>query len=167
MDTESRERAPDGVPDLYELAFMPGQFRCPKCGFQWSIQTMCVATGRIGTTEENRQTPDCPNDGTRMVNVTYREQLEAYAKRLKEELDASDRAAHETERLRAALAELRGLFSGDPGGEYSIARKDGQFLGLSDQMIIGNVMERVDAALAGDAKGEPSAPEPSGPPRGE
>ena len=78
------------VPDLYELAFMPGQFRCQKCGFQWSIQTIDVAAGRIGTTEENRQTPDCPNDGTRMVNVTYREQLEAYADRLKEEFDKVD-----------------------------------------------------------------------------
>lgn len=78
------------VPDLYELAFMPGQFRCPKCGFQWSIRTIDVAAERIGTTEENRETPDCPNDGTRMVHVTYREQLEAYADRLKEEFDKYD-----------------------------------------------------------------------------
>ena len=79
------------VPDLYVLAFMPGQFRCPKCEFQWSIQTINVARGEIGTTEENRQAPDCPNDGTRMVHVTYREQLQAYADRLKEELDEVDR----------------------------------------------------------------------------
>jgi hypothetical protein len=78
------------APDLYRLAFMPGQFRCPECDFQWSIQTINVARGEIGTTEENRQTPDCPNDGTRMVMVTYREQLEAYADRLKEELDRRD-----------------------------------------------------------------------------
>lgn len=87
-DKDAREEAT--IPDLYSLAFMPGQFRCPQCDFQWSIQTINVASGQIGTTEENRQTPDCPNDGTRMVNVTYREQLEAYADRLKEELDARD-----------------------------------------------------------------------------
>jgi hypothetical protein len=80
----------DTVPDLYALAFMPGQFRCPKCDFQWSIQTMNASSGEIGTTEENRQTPDCPNDGTRMVYVTYREQLEAYASRLQEELRRND-----------------------------------------------------------------------------
>lgn len=80
----------NSVPDLYELAFMPGQFRCPRCDFRWSIQTLSVVTGRIGTTEEDRQTPDCLNDGTRMVMVTYREQLEEYALRLKEELDHRD-----------------------------------------------------------------------------
>jgi hypothetical protein len=79
------------VLDLYRLAYMPGHFRCPKCDFQWSIQTINVARGEIGTTEGNRQTPDCPNDGTRMVRVTYKEQLEAYADRLKEELDNVDR----------------------------------------------------------------------------
>jgi hypothetical protein len=75
------------VADLYRLAFMPGQFRCPQCGFHWSIQTINVARGEIGTTEQDRQAPDCLNDGTRMVHVTYREQLEAYAERLKEEFD--------------------------------------------------------------------------------
>jgi hypothetical protein len=34
--------------------------------------------------------PDCPNDRTRMVMVTYREQLEVYAERLKEEVDLRD-----------------------------------------------------------------------------
>lgn len=90
---------PEEVPDLYRLAYMPGQFRCPKCSFQWSIQTINVVRGEIGTTEANRQTPDCPNDGTRMVCVTYREQLEAYADRLKEEFDNIDL-------LKARIAEL-------------------------------------------------------------
>ena len=80
----------EAVPDLYRLAYMPGQFRCPQCAFQWSIQTINVARGEIVTTEADRQTPDCPNDGTRMVLVTYREQLEAYAERLKEEFDRRD-----------------------------------------------------------------------------
>ena len=80
----------EAVPDLYRLAYMPGQFRCPQCGFQWSIQTINLARGEIGTTEEDRQTPDCPNDGTRMVCITYREQVEAYAERLNEEMDNRD-----------------------------------------------------------------------------
>ena len=78
------------VPDLYELAFMPGQFRCPECGFQLSKQTMSVTQGRIGTTPENRESEPCPNDGVMMVHVTYREQLEAYAARLDEELRRND-----------------------------------------------------------------------------
>ncbi len=76
------------VPDLYRLAFMPGAFRCPTCGFQWSKQT--ISPGGIGTTEADRESDPCPNDGTPMVHVTYREQLEAYATRLHEELDRND-----------------------------------------------------------------------------
>jgi hypothetical protein len=69
---------------------MPGQFRCPKCGFQLSKQTMSMTQGCIGTTQENRESDPCPNDGTMMLHVTYREQLEVYADRLKQELDRRD-----------------------------------------------------------------------------
>lgn len=78
---------PDTVPDLYRLAYMPGEFRCPQCGFQLSKQTISVVQCAIGTTAENRQSEPCPNDGTMMVHVTYREQLEVCAERLKEEFD--------------------------------------------------------------------------------
>src|ERR1700735_2415838 len=75
------------VPDLYRLAFMPGCFRCPQCGFQLSNQTLCVPTGQIGTKEADRDSEPCPNDGTMMVHVTYKEQLEVYAARLTEEFE--------------------------------------------------------------------------------
>jgi hypothetical protein len=77
----------DTVPDLYQLAYMPGCFRCPKCEFMLSKQTLSVAQGMIGTTEENRQSEPCPNDGTMMVHVTYKEQLGAYDARLRAEFD--------------------------------------------------------------------------------
>lgn len=122
------------VPDLYRLAFMPGQFKCPECDFRWSIQTISVATGQIGTTEENRQTPDCPNDGTRMVCVTYREQLEEYALRTREEFDTRD----------ALVAALRGLIhltdQGHEGASFVISRVDGKGITNGDQ-------DRIDAAF--------------------
>jgi len=80
----------DAVPDLYRLAYMPGCFRCPQCDFHYSVQTINVARGEIGTTEENRQSEPCPNDGTMMVHVTYKEQVEACHARLKEEFDKWD-----------------------------------------------------------------------------
>lgn len=80
----------ESVPDLYRLAFMPGCFRCPKCNFQLSKQTMNFASGQIGTTESNRESEPCPNDGTAMVHVTYKEALEGYADRLKEEFERRD-----------------------------------------------------------------------------
>ena len=129
------------VPDLYRLAYMPGQFRCPKCDFQWSIQTINVACGEIGTTEQDRQTPDCPNDGTRMVCVTYKEQLEAYAERLKEEFDTRD----------VLVAALRGLMNltdqGREGGMV-LSRYDGKPITNGDQDIIDRAYIAADGALS-------------------
>jgi hypothetical protein len=78
------------IPDLYELAFMPGRFRCPKCDFQLSKQTMFMQSGSIGISESNLESEPCPNDGTPMVHVTYKEQLGAYSVRLDQELRRND-----------------------------------------------------------------------------
>jgi hypothetical protein len=69
----------EAVPDLYRLAFMPGQFRCPKCEFQLSKQTMFMQSGSIGISESDLESELCPNDGTPMVHVTYKEAWEYYA----------------------------------------------------------------------------------------
>ena len=78
------------VPDLYRLAFIPGCFRCPKCGFVLSKTCINPNMEIIGTREQDRESEPCPNDGTMLVHVTYREQLEVYAERLKEELDRNE-----------------------------------------------------------------------------
>lgn len=95
------------VPDLYRLAFIPGCFRCPKCDFALSKQTLSVATGNIGTTEENRLSEPCPNDGTMMVHVTYRERLADYEKRVFEEIDLRIEADKCIEQLALALGRLK------------------------------------------------------------
>lgn len=79
------------VPDLYRLAFMPGCFRCEKCGF--TLTKACINPNLevIGTREQDRESEPCPNDGEMMVHVTYREQLEVYADRLREEFERLDR----------------------------------------------------------------------------
>jgi hypothetical protein len=86
---------PADVPDLYRLAFIPGVFRCPKCDFELSKQTMCVATGNIGTHERDRQSEECPNDGTWMVPVTYQERVAQYADLFEETLTALELAVQE------------------------------------------------------------------------
>lgn len=75
------------VPDLYRLAFIPGSFRCPKCGFVLTKTVINVTTGETGTREQERQGEPCPNDGTDMVHVTYKEQCEYLSERLIEELE--------------------------------------------------------------------------------
>lgn len=84
------------VPDLYRLAFMPGCFRCPKCGFILTKACINPNLDVIGTREQDRTSEPCPNDGTMMAHVTYREQLEEYAARLKDEFER-------IEQLKAAL----------------------------------------------------------------
>jgi hypothetical protein len=75
----------EAVPDLYQLAFMPGCFRCKVCGFVLSKVCINPDLEVIGTREEDRESEPCPNDGTPLTHITYREQLEVYAERLKEE----------------------------------------------------------------------------------
>jgi hypothetical protein len=93
----------DAVPDLYRLAYMPGQFRCPICKFQLSKQTMFVQSGSIGVSETDLESEECPNDGTPMIHVTYREQISAYDDRLKEEFDRVDRIKAAAEALLLAM----------------------------------------------------------------
>lgn len=81
----------DLVPDLYKLAFMPGAFRCPQCGFRLQKTCLNAETGEAGTREQERESEPCPNDGVMLVHVTYKEQLEDYSDRLKEEFDTIDK----------------------------------------------------------------------------
>jgi hypothetical protein len=97
------------VPDLYELAFMPGCFKCPTCGFQLSKQTICAASGNIGITQANKESEPCPNDGSWLEPVTYREQLEAYAARLTEEFDTRDQLQARIGELEAELEGLQNI----------------------------------------------------------
>lgn len=80
----------ESVPDLYRLAYMPGVFRCPKCEFQLRKQTISTGSGEIGTSDTDRESEPCPNDGTMMVHVTYKEMLADYDKRLGEEFSRRD-----------------------------------------------------------------------------
>jgi hypothetical protein len=105
------------IPDLYQLAYMPGCFRCPKCGFALTKTTINVATGQTGTTEHNRQSEECPNDGTFMVHVTYREQLEIYAARLKEEFGRIEELTQQKYALEEAIRRCRHGMEGVNGLE--------------------------------------------------
>jgi hypothetical protein len=78
------------VPDLYRLAFIPGCFRCPQCGFVLTKACLNPDTGDVGTREQERESEPCPNDGTMLIHVTYREQLEVYDARLREEFARFD-----------------------------------------------------------------------------
>ena len=95
------------VPDLYRLAFMPGCFRCPQCGFGLTKKCINPNLEIMGTREQDRESEPCPNDGTMLVHVTYREQLEVYGDRLKEEFDRAEKIAAVIEAQDAYILRLR------------------------------------------------------------
>lgn len=100
------ESLEEHIPDLYQLAYIPGVFKCPQCGFVLSKATLNVAQGVVGTTERDRESPECPNDGTFMVHVTYREQLEECNERCFAEIQANAALKARAEAAEARVAIL-------------------------------------------------------------
>lgn len=62
---------------LYNLAFVPNQWFCPKCGFVLTKNAISAQTGEIGHTETCRQSEPCPNDGTWLEQMTWRESCQS------------------------------------------------------------------------------------------
>ena len=60
--------------------YVPGRLRCPQCEFVLSQATMFMGSGTIGLTKAQAFCEDegqpCPNDGTPMVKVRWREEAE-------------------------------------------------------------------------------------------
>ncbi len=70
---------------IEELLYTPASFACDKCGFRLEIRTMLAATGEVGIKRGGEDCNEpCPNDGTLMRRVTWKEMA----------LDSSD-SAHE------------------------------------------------------------------------
>lgn len=97
------------VPDLYRLAYVPGSFRCPKCGFVLSKQTMFVASGTIGISESDLNGEPCPNDGTDMVHVTWQERAIELSDRLSEVVKWEKKHPLNWKQDRGKLADALGL----------------------------------------------------------
>jgi len=79
--------SPDDVLDVY----VPGRLRCPSCSFVLTKATIFVQSGQIGASkaEVYQETEPCPNDGTLMDRVTWRQESESnrlFAERLINEL---------------------------------------------------------------------------------
>ncbi len=99
-DSESAQRV--SVDDMLDI-YVPGNWRCLKCGYGLSSQTMFVGgpdAGSIGSTREQVMALSgecCPNDGEPMVRVTWRERADENQKwglSLMEEIIAATGAEH-------------------------------------------------------------------------
>lgn len=96
--------------DAAEL-YVPGNWRCLRCGFVLTRATLFAASGTVGSSIDDitRMTGEaCPNDGTAMVRVTWRDRAienQEWAERLINDV----LAAAQAESLPAALARIKEL----------------------------------------------------------
>lgn len=102
--------APDDVLDVY----VPGRLRCPKCKFELTVATLFLQSGEIGASKKEvyQQSEPCPNDGTLMDRVTWREEADSnreYATRLIDEIIQATGANSLPEALAAAAAPRSGI----------------------------------------------------------
>lgn len=73
--------------ELYDLAYVPGCWTCPRCGFVLHKSTISVLECAIGTTETDRQSEPCPNDGEWLEPTTYKSVANSLQQRLIELMD--------------------------------------------------------------------------------
>lgn len=111
--------APDDVLDVY----VPGRLRCPKCKFELTKATLFLQSGQIGASKKEvyQESEPCPNDGTLMDRVTWREESDAnreYATRLIDEIIQATGANSLPEALQAAAAPRSGI------PQYEALRKE-------------------------------------------
>lgn len=119
-DTPERNAmSPDDAMDIY----VPGAWRCLMCGFQLTQATIFMARGQIGSSRDQvmRMTGECcPNDGTEMARVTWRERAvenQQWGESLMEEIIA----ATGTDSLPAAMAKAKALLAVPPSPWQPIA----------------------------------------------
>lgn len=99
------------TPDDHLDIYAPGEWRCPQCSFCLSKMTLNVKSGDVGVSGHDVFNGEpCPNDGTPMVKVTWRERAGenygAYVK-LVDDVCAAAKADH----LPGALAKIAALQS--------------------------------------------------------
>lgn len=64
-----------------ELIYAPGEWKCEQCGFSLIKKALYVQTGQIGMDREE-DLEGCPNDGSWMRRVTWKEIAINLGKRL-------------------------------------------------------------------------------------
>lgn len=72
----------DEIARLASLVYVPGTFKCPKCGFAVVKSVLYVKSGSIGA--DHHCSEPCPNDGTKLEPVTWESEARQMAKLMPE-----------------------------------------------------------------------------------
>lgn len=101
-DAEQRQRIAEleaEVKDALECVYIPGVWACNQCKFQLIASNLYVQDGTIGPDTDT--VPLCPNDGTLMRRVTWKERVSGLDKYAGERLNEIDTLKAEVARLTA------------------------------------------------------------------
>lgn len=119
--------------DIKEYLYVPGTWRCPKCGFTLTMSVMHVESGNVGV-DLAVPTEPCPNDGRDLQPVTWKERCaelaamcEQQMKRAADAESALERLSRQVEKRMHAVAEQLRKAAGiavAPSAEYDVAEYD-------------------------------------------
>lgn len=86
-DADDIEGLRERIRELEKLVYVPGFWRCAKCGFHLVQSNLNASDGSI--TARDKPGEKCPNDGSPLWRVTEREAHHEMAKRCEELLTKS------------------------------------------------------------------------------
>lgn len=76
------------ISELERIVYIPGVWRCPKCNFVLNQMVMSASTGTVSANDEPGT--KCPNDGSPMWRVTWKDDAEDMASRLEARMSLKD-----------------------------------------------------------------------------
>jgi hypothetical protein len=123
--------APDDVMDVY----VPGAWKCLRCGFALSQATLFVGSGEVGCSRDQVMKMAgelCPNDGEPMSRVTWR-----------------DRAVENQQWGESLMEDVIGAVGAEhlPGALAAIKRHHAALLSIGASSCCGSCQEAKKVAL--------------------
>ena len=87
--------------DLAKKVYVPGLWKCAKCGFQLVQRVIRASDGAVGVRDEAGET--CPNDGAPLWRVSERDAGNEMVDRFGEQVDRARQAEGERDAYRALI----------------------------------------------------------------
>ena len=99
--TERADKAEAERDDLAKKVYVPGLWKCAKCGFQLVQRVLRASDGAVGVRDEAGK--HCPNDGAPLWRVTERDAGNEMVDRCGEQADRARQAEGERDAYRALI----------------------------------------------------------------
>lgn len=116
MDADTAEALAREFKRMQALIYIPGVWCCAKCGFRLVQSNLNAHDGSITACDDPGE--KCPNDGSPLWRVTYRDDVAESYERWEEQVERAVAAEQKLEHLSAREAEAREIIA-EFGGEFA------------------------------------------------